>query len=517
MDLYIDDFYLDDDGDDWLPAFERAQLLHGVSNTSYATFGGFTLKFRSKAYYFSGALQITCPMSLIGSGGVANPGTVLMFPKGSKGLVFHGYGTNQYPKYAGRSDPTPKTAQGSTVEKLMLLAVNPFDRRSPAQTHAMTDFRESVLTPNVGAHGIFACTMIALRDVTVIGFDGHGIYIYGNGDDDAGSPGTSSIAAFCQLTNTFIAENGGDGLHIFGNDGSGCVIQSSQFVHNAGWGIQDLNAIGQTTFIGGQSAYNVTGGACRPYKVVNRDYATLVDQLGIAIADPKASVENKAKWALLTAAVPGALAAAIPMPSVADYPILLDSLQSHIIDMAYWQAYRDYNDAWLAYWKDVGDRLQGVLIGAGYLAEEAITHLDFSNPYGTLAVVFMNVYGESNGVGDGMRNILSDTCMSINSGGLSTGTESLGWDASGTRNTFYGQLGVATTIVETDRLTLRDTGASSTISTSVTAPFFLKVPGTIVLNSEPVPGGHVGWVSVRVAGIDGNEDTFEWREFGAIV
>jgi hypothetical protein len=509
MDIHIDDFYSTADGDDWLPAFERAQQLHGIAQSGYSTFGGFTLKFRARAYYFSAALQIVSPMSLIGSGGVANPGTILMFPKGSKGLIFHGYGTNMHPKYGGPVSETPGKAQGSTVEKLMVMAVDPSDRRTPAPTHAMTDFRESLLTPNPGAHGIFACTMIALRDVTVVHFDGHGIYLYGNGDDDAESPGTSSIAAFCQLTNVYVSENGGDGLHLFGNDCSGCVVQSSQFVHNAGWGIQDLNYLGQTTVIGGQCAYNVSGGVSRPYEVTNRDYGTLQAQLNFAISDPTASTENKAKWTALAAAVPAAVGAAAASPDVAGSPLLLDSLQSGLGDVAYWNAYREYMDAWGTHWKAVGDGLRDALIAAGFADEPAITHLDFGNPYGAGGDVFINVYAESNGTGSGERNILGVTNLAINSL-ISSGTDALGWNAAGFRNNFIGAGGLSADVLETDRLALRNGATAGTLSASATAPFFAAVPGTWVLNSEPVPGGHLGWVSVKVGG------TTEWREFGAI-
>jgi hypothetical protein len=509
-DIFIDDFYAVADGDDWLPAFNRAQQLHGIANSAYASFGGFTLRFQAKAYFFSAAVQIICPMSLVGSGGVANPGTILMFPKGSKGLVFHGYGTNQFTKYGNAASQGVKTAQGSSVEKLMVLAVDPTDRRTPAETHAMTDFRESQITPNPGNHGITIYTLIALRDITVSRFDGHGIYIYGNGDDDATSPGTSSIAAFCQLTNVFISENGGDGLHLFGRDGSGSVIQSSQFVHNAGWGIRDLNYLGQTTFIGGQASYNISGGVGRPYNVVNRDYGTLVEQLNFMISSPYTSAEDRLIFTALADAVPNAIAMATPAPNVTDFPILLDPLQLHLANALYWSAYRNYCDAWEVHWKDIGDKLRAALLAAGFSPEanySQFTHLDFGNPYGAGGDVFINVYGESNGVGDGYRNNLGLTNLAINCIGISNNTDSLGWSAAGFRHTLIGSLGVAASSIEVDSLALRIGSDVRTVSSSATAPTGAANPGTLVLNSNPISGGYIGWVSLG----GGN-----WREFGAI-
>jgi hypothetical protein len=506
MDIFIDDFL--PDGDDWLPAFNQAQQLHGIANSAYANFGGFTLRFQAKAYYFSAALQITCPISLVGSGGVANPGTILMFPKGSKGLVFHGYGTNQFFKYGNATGDVPKFSQGSSAEKLMVLAVDPIDHKTPAPTQAMTDFRESRLTPNPSNHGITAYTMIALRDITVSHFDGHGIYIFGNGDDDTASPNTSSIAAFCQLTNVTVSENGGDGLHIYGLDGSGGIVQGSQFIHNAGWGIQDLNYTGQTTFIGGQAAYNVSGGVARPYAVVNRDYGTLAEQLNFDIAAPGTPAENKPAYTALAAAVPNAIATATPAPDIINFPILLDSLQSHIMDAVYWKAYRDYCDAWEAHWQDVGDKLEAALLAAGFLGYKAITHLDFGNPYAAGGDVFINVYAESNGTGDGYRSVLGATSMAINSDFISSNTDALGWSASGFKNTLLGALGVATPIIAVNKLALQTGNEARTVSSNAITPTDNQPPGTLVLNSNPILGGYIGWVSLG----GGN-----WREFGAIV
>lgn len=279
--ICLEDFYRAEDGDDWLPAFYRAQAAHGGARSGYSYNGGFSLQFHPRAYYFSDTLHLLCPMSLIGSGAATHNGTVLMFPKGKGGIVVHGSRSRRFAKYGRPPVPTIpldqdfSLAQGSCIEKLQLLAVDPATH-APAQTHVMTDFRETAGWPNQAAHGILLLSQASVRDVTVTYFDGHGVYIYGNGDDDPLSvePGVpllpgqvshvSTIAAFCQLTNLYVSTNGGDGLHIYGADASGTQVQSCQFIHNGGWGICDLSYLGQATIIGGQTAYNLTGAFADP-------------------------------------------------------------------------------------------------------------------------------------------------------------------------------------------------------------------------------------------------------------
>jgi hypothetical protein len=495
MQVYIEDFYRDTDGNDWLPAFYRAQTMFATSTPS-ATYGGFSLYFRARSYYFSNTLNVLRPLSLIGSGGVANPGTTLMFPKGRKGIIFHGQATNIHAEYGGDPSLGDSFAQGSILEKLMLLAVDPIDRMTPASTHAMLDFRESCIFPNQGAHGVVLYTQAVLRDVTIANFDGHGIYIFGNGDDDAKRPDIASHTAFWQLQNLFVYGNGGDGLHTYGQDCSGGVVTACQFLGNAGWGVCDLNYLGQSTYISGQTANNITGGVARPYNVINRNYGHYAELLSLVKA-------SSPEAAILIAALP-AILAATPEPDASSFPDIQDSMQINASNPLYRQSYRDYRDAWDNYASIVGDRLQEVLNPTYF---EPDVHLDFGNPYAAGGNIFLNYYAEDNGIGDGTHNVIGGTNFCVNSNFISTNTDTLGWTAQGFRNTFLGESGIDCKILESDALVLRSGSDTRTITYSDTQPIDDRPVGTLIFNSNPVAGGFVGWVSLG----KGN-----WRNFGAI-
>lgn len=494
MQVFIEDFYRYTDGNDWLPAFYRAQTSLAGSTPS-ANYGGFSLHFRARPYYFSNTLNVLRPLSLIGSGGVANPGTTLMFPKGRKGVIFHCQATNLHVEYGGDPSLGDSFAQGSIMEKMMLLAVDPVNQNIPTSTHAMLDFRESCIFPNQGAHGVVLYAQAVLRDVTIANFDGHGVYIFGNGDDDAKRRDIASYTAFWQLQNLFVYGNGGDGLHTYGQDCSGGAVTACQFVGNAGWGVCDLNYLGQGTYISGQTAYNVTGGVARPYNVVNRDYEHYAELLTLVKASsPEATI--------LIATLPAILAATAE-PDANAFPLIKDSLQTHATNKLYWESYRNYRDAWDTYATTVGDRLQAALNPAYF---EPDVHLDFCNPYAAGGNIFLNYYAESNGIGDGYRNIIGGTNFCLNSL-IDANTDTLGWSARGFRNTFSGISGLASKILESDALVLRSDSDTRTISYSNTQPTDDRPAGTLVFNSNPVAGGFVGWVSLG----EGN-----WRNFGAI-
>ena len=502
----IEDFHRTTDGEDWLPAFERAQDIHGTSKHPYSLNGGFTLRFGARAYRFSGPAHVACPMVIQGCGVPEHPGTYLLFPKGSKGIVVHGSRTHEFEKYRSPPRQSPCFAQGTIIANAMVLAVDPATWDSPANCHAMTDFREGIGTPNPGAHGITAYTKITLRDVSVGHFDGHGIYIFGNGDDDQFSPGTSSIAAFCQIDNCIATTNGGDGLHIFGNDASGAVIIASEFIHNAGWGVNDLSRLGQSTYVSGQSAYNVLGSINRSFNIPNRDYESLVSQLTMDL--PSRDMAGQAVYNAIIAALPGAIAAAAPKPDVAaSYPLVADPLQLHVNDVAYWQQYRGFCDAWEVYLRQIGDGLQTALTGTGLAAAVDLTHNSFLHPYAVGGAVIINFYAEGNGTGDGTRSVLGLTNMTINSDYVGYNTDALGWSAAGYQNTFYGDGGLSARVLKSTKLELESPIGPRSIAASPTKPTDNQPPGTLVINAAPVAGGYVGWVSLG----GGN-----WNEFGPI-
>lgn len=512
MPIYIDDFYSTEDGDDWLPAFERAQALHGVGHSGYFVYGGFSLHFRPRAYYFSSTVHVRCPMSLIGSGAAINPGTVLNFPKGSRGIVFHGLDTAKHPQYGGSPDGVTSNAQGSRVEKLMVMAVDPADRFSPPAVHALTDFRESTFAPNAGAHGIVAYTNIALRDVHVTYFDGHGVYVYGNGDDNMLIRGAHAIAHFYALEHCFLSGNGGDGLHVYGGECGHGLILNCQFNQNAGWGVYDASTLGGTTMLAGQVFANATGGVWRAFEIANRDYGMLAAQLDEALSNPATPPSDLPAFSALRAVLPGVLAAAPPMPTPADYPVLLEDLRANsVVSQPVIDACQAYATAWDDHWRGIGDALETELVAAGFLDRKALCHQDFAHPYASGPNVYISVYGEGNGGGAGARNVLNTDAMLINSLGIATGSTVCGYDTRNSANHFLGPLGVSA-----ERYSfLKATGAAQLEE----GPHVISTPmmptddaplGSIAFNSHPVPGGHLGWV---LADVDGGK---QWREFGPI-
>jgi len=524
--IHLEDFHKAGDGDDWLPAFYRAQAALSGGRTGYSYNGGFTLQFHARAYYFSDTAHITSPISLIGSGAATHNGTVLMFPKGKGGLVLHGSRSRRFAKYGNPPPPALpldqdfSLSQGSCIEKLQLLAVDPVTR-APAETHVMTDYRESAGWPNQGAHGITLLTQAAVRDVTVTYFDGHGVYIYGNGDDDPLSvePGVpllpgqishvSTIAAFCQLTNVYVSTNGGDGLHIYGRDASGTQVHSCQFIHNGGWGICDLSYLGQSVIMGGQTAYNLTGGVCRPYGVLARTYHDYAALMGSDLSyDPAGAMAPY--YRLLIAAIPGAIVAAgpVPAPDPALGTIPVQSGAPGIFTLV--AANLAHRQAWEAYHTLIGGALQAALIDAGLSASYNLTHLDFRNPYTAGSDIIIGLYSESNGdpaLTD--TNVMGGVNFTIASL-VQHKTDALGWSAAGFRHTLHGWGGIGLEVE--DSPILPDGRPARWIS------YFNAKPGgrpgefgAVALNAAPQPGGHVGWVNVETP-----DGAGEWRPFGQI-
>ncbi len=513
--ICIDDFHSSLDGDDWLPAFRRAQTAHGTQKSSYSYSGGFTLHFSPRSYYFSGPIHILCPMTLMGSGASLNHGTTLMFPKGSRGIVVHGSRTCRIAKYMDPPDLTVdfnvdyRLAQGTCIEKLQVLAVDPVTKQ-PAPTHLLSDLRESTAFPNPGPHGIMLLTLAALRDVSVAHFDGHGIYIFGNGDDDplakdpAGDPDlyshASSIAAFCQIINCVSVRNGGDGLHIYGNDASGTMVQSCQFIHNGGWGVQDFARIGQSTYLGGQCAYNLYGGFSRPFDVMERDYETFAARVAL---DPGLNVT----YAALVAAAPGAIAAAGTKPDPSAFPPMTTPIQDHLgkPSMAvFMQAYSDYRKALAVYHAQIGDQLELVLLAVGIAVNRALTHQDQLVPYADGSAVLVGLYAEGNGI-DGTANELGRVNMSFATLAYDK-TATIGIAANGYgQNVMLGTGGVALQV--NNSIPAPASAQSRPISYSAVIPTEGADNGAIAFNSNAVSGGNAGWIFIAGSG---------WREFGTI-
>jgi hypothetical protein len=570
--IWIDDFHQAADGDDWLPAFNRAQAMHGNYGQPGAPppapylFRGFTLRFQARTYHFSGPIEVRCPLALVGSGGLASyGGTILSFPKGSRGIIVHGANTIRHPKFAAVPDPDgTSSGAGTIIEKLMLLAVDPATG-AEASRHILFDQRQSTRRPMAGAHGITLFANAVLRDVGISHFDGHGLYIYGLGSGaDPTVPGVAAMAALTQAQNMFITGCGGDGIHIFGNDANVCTFIGVQTVNGYGWGVRDLSRLGQNSFIGCQSAYNALGGICRPYALWTMDFDGLAQLLTEDIAHKDGLIaewqaklaepgldaaeladittkiaittEQRAQEARLVPVLPDAIAAARAAmlaafdadpagnpapPDVAHFGDLATSVDGWDAK-ALWQRLAQYHASLVAEPQLIAAEVDRRLAAAGQAPSlEHMCVLIFDNPYGAGGDLFVSYYAESNGLGAGETHQISVANMCLNSATLSNGSEAIGFSNQNMKASIDGAVVAATLGVETPadvaagRLALASHGgpsgrvaisAAGTLHRRLALADRMADVGSILLNSEPRIGQPIGWVMTQQG----------WAQFGPI-
>lgn len=280
-----------------------------------------TLKFVFKAqeYQFSQTIEILRKVHLCGSGGSSSRGgTLFTFPLGKGGLIIHNSSTQTQPNittalntdYVDRAnlgdlalygwDDTSLSESAITIEAInpqgsiiegiyfrgaYLLATKtvlmPADDDNPLGTvteitypaNIFPDFRlqhppgvtsqdwssgdyvanpyERNHSPSLAAHGIVIYMKTEIRNCTIDSFAGHGLYLFGENNQNND---------LCQISNVFIGNCNGDGVHVFGGD---CGLH--QFIgvdtnNNGGWGFVYLPNNATSTLISCHSSYNAKGG-----------------------------------------------------------------------------------------------------------------------------------------------------------------------------------------------------------------------------------------------------------------
>jgi hypothetical protein len=101
-------------------------------------------------------------------------------------------------------------------------------------------------------HGIESTTEVFLEDCVVHSFAGHGVYIHGQT-----GPGATGISDLSRLMGVRCVTNGGDGIHIQGNDSNVITVIDCSCSNNGGYGYYD-NAAYCNTYIG---CHEAGGGA----------------------------------------------------------------------------------------------------------------------------------------------------------------------------------------------------------------------------------------------------------------
>ncbi len=176
-------------------------------------------------YYFSSTVMPNPQTVLEGvnAGGDAGPalgddqggGTVFYFPDGSNGIKL--------------SSATGAAHAGYTIVRNITL----FSKGTTGAT----------------AHGVFAETPVFLDNVSANHFKGHGLFIDGSAHNANGWVSSNCKAKY----------NGGDGLHVNGNDANAGMITGFTATLNTGWGIWDESVEGNT-YLAPLLEQNVIGG-----------------------------------------------------------------------------------------------------------------------------------------------------------------------------------------------------------------------------------------------------------------
>jgi hypothetical protein len=269
---FIDDFYVATrDNGDYLRAFNDAQdALTTLASTDnpFSFSRGATLAFRPTVYPFSDTLHVRRPMHLMGSGSSYKNGTMLQFPPGKRGVIIHGANTSKYKEFGGNPLMPESEAEGSIIERLLI---------GSTDKSSLTNFRESYVTPYDAPHGVTVYSRCHLRDMTITGFAGHGIYIFGFANNPVNSAATDTVThpALSLFSNVNVTWCSGNGVHIIGSDASHMQFNACMIQLCGGFGICDKSTLGNNTFITGQSSDNALGAIQRPFFNYATDYQTL--------------------------------------------------------------------------------------------------------------------------------------------------------------------------------------------------------------------------------------------------
>lgn len=207
---------------DSYPAFQAAHDSFGPSTGYPAGYYGGEILVPFGKYYLSHTFEISKSIILrgVGMGSVsfASSPSELVFAANTTGLLLN-------------SNLTAATSAGGTViENLVLSAPS---------------------TLGTTGYGVLSHAPFYMKNVAIRYFSSHGVYI-------DGQTGVTGNADGWKLYAVQIADCGGDGLRVIGDDGNIGTAIGVQCLENKGWGFYDTAAYANT-YINPQSAGNLGG------------------------------------------------------------------------------------------------------------------------------------------------------------------------------------------------------------------------------------------------------------------
>ncbi|MEO7178947.1 MAG: hypothetical protein ABIW83_08885 [Allosphingosinicella sp.] len=225
-------------------ALANLTLIHSlIANTSVPNPGGADywgagphIYFPPGNYHFSDAIRIRKAVRLQGSsaGTRANYNTMFTFPADKQGLVL----------------------DNNDTDNLSYLPYNPNETGGSGTRIEGINFRGSSTGLN-DKHGLLIRAFAVLRDVEVVGFGGHGIYVKASLPVPETPPEQriGGQASNSQFYDCGAVGNNRSGLMIEGGDANIIQVVGGDYSFNGDWGVCDLSFLG-CTFTGIHTSQN---------------------------------------------------------------------------------------------------------------------------------------------------------------------------------------------------------------------------------------------------------------------
>lgn len=210
---------------DWA-AFQAAHNSLGIGVTSIG--GEIAVPATKYGYYLSDTLQIRKRVTVRGANRGEQQTTSaarLIFPPNTTGIRLYSV-----------LDPANGTSEGADFSNLKALNLW-CNNKAGSST----------------GHGIESTCAIVMEDVVARDFAQHGVYVHGQ--TGTGAYGNVDCS---RLVGVRCVTNGGDGIHLNGNDANVITLINCSCANNAGYGYYD-NAAYCNTYIGCHEAGNTTG------------------------------------------------------------------------------------------------------------------------------------------------------------------------------------------------------------------------------------------------------------------
>ena len=199
-------------------AFVTANSIVIGANNYYR--GGAHIRFPAAngVYDFQSAVEVrhSCRISGDGLGGNGGWPSILRWRPGMHGVVMHHFGSD----LAGPTVPAIWSSAGSVIEGLVLV------QHKTGNLYDVDNF-----------HGIFMRVPLTIRDCTIIGWSGAGVYGLG------GVPDTNANHAYLERV---ICQGNEHGVHVDGGDANVITGVSLDTQTNRGYGIFDSSFLGNT-------------------------------------------------------------------------------------------------------------------------------------------------------------------------------------------------------------------------------------------------------------------------------